>query len=264
MGSSLGKGGGNDSVDPAVILDQTRTEQRMQNPNFVNPFGSSNTVFGADDQATVTQQFSPDMQATYDRMNAYNSAPPTFQPTANPYNQQMQNRFENNMANRSGFQMPERSIPPPMQNPLSQMQLPTTGGQGSQPNDPMQAIRDNPLGYSMGGEGGGGSGGAGWGGGVNGLQGIGAGNSSGGSFGAGRDFGGGNNSMGFGGRNHTNNSDSDEDGESRGYGGMIRDGLIGLAAGGPMGGVMGALRNRLRRRRRLREEEEEAPKPGSN
>jgi hypothetical protein len=265
-------GGGDDkTLDPATILEHTRTAQRMQNPNRVNPYGTSNTTFDENDQATVTQQFSPDMQNTYNQQVAFhNQGPQVYTPQQNSYNQGMQQQFNNSVGARAGFNTPQRQQYQPR--PQGQYQ-PQQGPQPVGQQSPSQIVggdtRNALLGNSLGGEGGGGFGGSAWGGGTNDIQGMGTNNGYGGGFGGfgsggGGSWGGGN--IGFGTPSNPSQDDSDdEDGESMGWGGLARDGLMGLASGGPVGGLMGAVMNRLRRRRRLRDDQEErvpAPNQG--
>lgn len=50
------------ALKPAEILEMSRTQNRMSNPNISNIFGSTNTTFDGDDQANIVQELSPEMQ----------------------------------------------------------------------------------------------------------------------------------------------------------------------------------------------------------
>ena len=116
MLAGAGKGGGSDTITPAEIEQLTRQQQRMNNPNVSNQFGSTSTTFGYDDQADITQQMSPDMQGLYGQMlENVQGGPSQFTPQSGGYNQQMMQRFNDRTANRSGFQAPQRQLTPPMQ-----------------------------------------------------------------------------------------------------------------------------------------------------
>lgn len=119
MGSLIGggKGGGGDSLDFAEIEQATRQQQRMNNPNYSNAFGTTNTTFGADDQASIVQQMSPEMQGLYNQaLESVQGGPNQYTPQSNSFNQQMMQNFNQNMANRSGFQAPQRQWSPTIQN----------------------------------------------------------------------------------------------------------------------------------------------------
>ena len=49
------------ALKPAEILEMSRTQNRMSNPNISNIFGSTNTTFDGDDQANIVT-LSPEMQ----------------------------------------------------------------------------------------------------------------------------------------------------------------------------------------------------------
>ena len=50
------------ALKPEQILQMSRTQNRMSNPNISNIFGSTNTTFDANDQANIVQTLSPEMQ----------------------------------------------------------------------------------------------------------------------------------------------------------------------------------------------------------
>lgn len=99
-------------IDPAETLQLQRVQQRMDNPNISNWAGSTNTTFDANDQANIVQTLAPRIQGITDMMTtSVEGGPAVYEPNRNTYGRGMMNEFSNNLAERSGFQMPQNNIP---------------------------------------------------------------------------------------------------------------------------------------------------------
>jgi hypothetical protein len=114
-----------DPTDNLPSQDEIRQmlfdQQRMNNPNVSNYFGSSQTTFAPDGQASVTQSFSPEMLPLVESMmSQLGQGAPQFQGRNDPYNTGMQSGFSQRLADRGGFQQPQRQ-------PFSQEQSGPTG-----------------------------------------------------------------------------------------------------------------------------------------
>ncbi len=88
----------------ADVQDIARQQNRMNNPNVSNYFGSTNTTFGPDDQADVTQTMSPELQGIVDSMTNFASqGPAQLGSFSNPFMEQMIQGVSNNIGRRGGF-----------------------------------------------------------------------------------------------------------------------------------------------------------------
>lgn len=84
-------------------MELTRQQQRFNNPNVTNRFGSTITTFGADDQADITQTMSDEMNGLIDQQMAFVGKGPSQYKGGN--NQGLQQMF-NAFAGRTGASMP--------------------------------------------------------------------------------------------------------------------------------------------------------------
>lgn len=99
---------GSNPADELLSVDETRQlmydQQRMNNPNISNYYGSSQTTFGPDGQANITQSYSPQMQQLAEmQTNMMLQGAPQYQRQANPYAQSMMNGFGQRIGERAGF-----------------------------------------------------------------------------------------------------------------------------------------------------------------
>lgn len=149
-----------DVITPAETMQLTRQQQRFNNPNVTNQFGSTETTFGSDDQAQITQTMSPEMAAlVQSQMDFVGQGPQQYQGGNNQGMQDMFNNFAQRlgtggMSNDAGQalgalltkpQMPEGNKPMPIEPVGPQVpppeQRPPGGGGNMGPPMP-----ENPMG----------------------------------------------------------------------------------------------------------------------
>lgn len=139
-----------ESFKPHEVEQMARQQNRMNNPNVSNIFGTTTTEFGADDQADITQTLSPEMQAIIgSQMDFVSQGPSQLGQYQNPFLQGLMQGAGDNIARRWGV------------NPTA---VGSFGGyNGSQPqfnaNQPQEEVPTVPTGPVN--PGGGGSGGGG-------------------------------------------------------------------------------------------------------
>lgn len=99
MGKSAPK-----TLKPHEIEAFNRQQNRMNNPNVTNTFGSTTTTFGPDDQANIVQQLSPEMQGIIDsQMGFVSQGPAQLGNFSNPFMESMMQGNSNGIARRGGY-----------------------------------------------------------------------------------------------------------------------------------------------------------------
>lgn len=87
---------------------------RGNNPNMSNPYGTSTTTFGPDGQPTITQQYSPLIQALFEnQISTLSQGPAYHQGGRDPYYSGMLQNFGGRMGQRAGFSPPEMNYAQP-------------------------------------------------------------------------------------------------------------------------------------------------------
>ena len=95
---------------PHEIEGFARQQNRMNNPNITNAFGSTTTTFGPDDQANIVQQLSPQMQGIIDsQMDFVGQGPAQLGDFNNPFLQSMMQGNASGIARRGGYAQPDAS-----------------------------------------------------------------------------------------------------------------------------------------------------------
>lgn len=135
-----------DIISPAEMRELMYDQQRMNNPNVNNAYGGSETTFGPDGQAQISQTFSPEMQGLFDmQVSQLSQGAPQYEGGRDSYYSGMGGQFGERMANRGGFQAPQMS---------SGQQMPQAGSIGITdgpqapiiPNDPINQPVPNGIG----------------------------------------------------------------------------------------------------------------------
>ena len=81
-----------------------RQQNRMNNPNVSNIFGSTTTTFGPDDQANIVQTLSPEMQGIINsQMDFVGQGPAQLGDYSNPFIQSMMQGNSDAIARRGGY-----------------------------------------------------------------------------------------------------------------------------------------------------------------
>ena len=149
------------ALKPHEIESFARQQNHMNNPNQYNYFGSTETTFGPDDQATIRQTLSEPIQGIIDSQTDFVSqGPAQLGEFSSPFWQSMMQGTANSIARRSGYAPPDASqmggfnssFPDFNQNPsqdeaMGEMNLPGAGVDFSnaQQQGPSFADRAAPL-----------------------------------------------------------------------------------------------------------------------
>ena len=103
----MGKKAKQEVITPEETMELIRQQQIMNNPNVTNTFGSTQTTFGPDGQAQITQTPSEAMMGLINQQQDFVGGGPSqlnLQRDAN--SDSMMNSFQNRIAQRSGFEPP--------------------------------------------------------------------------------------------------------------------------------------------------------------
>lgn len=151
------------ALKPQEIEALARQQNRMNNPNVSNIFGSTNTVFDANDQANITQTLSPEMQGLINsQMDFVGQGPAQMGDFSNPFLQGMMQNTANSLARTGGWgQSPDASQmggfsgsapqwnqnqpPPPSPQPDPQLSF---GLQGSPQGNPQPTVTPQSGGFN--------------------------------------------------------------------------------------------------------------------
>jgi len=98
----MGKASSN-SFKPHEVEQMARQQQRMNNPNVSNIFGSTTTSFNDDDQSDIVQELSPEMRGIIEsQMGFVGQGPAQMGQFSNPFLEQMMQGAANNIQQRWG------------------------------------------------------------------------------------------------------------------------------------------------------------------
>ena len=126
------------ALKPHEIEAMARQQNRMNNPNQSNIFGSTTTTFGPDDQANIVQTLSPEMEAIIgSQMDFVSQGPAQMGEYSNPFYQSMMGSVANRIGERSGFQAPSADNMGGFNSTMPQF---NQGGQDPMQPDPMSPM----------------------------------------------------------------------------------------------------------------------------
>lgn len=95
------------ALRPDEIESLARQQNRMNNPNQTNIFGSTQTTFGPDDQASITQTLSEPMQNIINsQMDFVSQGPGQLGNFSNPFIEGLMQGAAGGIANRGGYGAP--------------------------------------------------------------------------------------------------------------------------------------------------------------
>ena len=105
MGSSLKPK--NEVISPDETMRIMEAQQRWNNPNVSNMFGSTTTTFGPDGQPQIVQDPSDEMRGMIEQQQAFAQAGPAQLNLQQDQNaQNMMNQFNSRVGQRAGFAPP--------------------------------------------------------------------------------------------------------------------------------------------------------------
>lgn len=98
------------ALKPEQILGLARQQNFMSNPNVSNRFGTTTTTFDENDQASISQQLSPELNNIVDQQFDFLSQGPAQLGNFNsPFISGMLQGTANQIARRGGFGVPDAS-----------------------------------------------------------------------------------------------------------------------------------------------------------
>lgn len=135
----MGKKASSTGFKPHEVEQFARQQQRMNNANVENFAGSTTTTFGPDDQATITQTLSPEMQGLMGgMMDMLGQGAPQLGNYSNPFIESLLQGAGQRLGNTGGFNVApgaSASAPYSFSNPTVTQggELPTVGPQQANP-----------------------------------------------------------------------------------------------------------------------------------
>lgn len=136
----MGKKASSTGFKPHEVEGVARQQQRMNNANVENFAGSTTTTFGPDDQATITQTLSPEMQGLMGgMMDMLGQGAPQLGSYSNPFIESLLQGAGQRLGNTGGFNVApgaSASAPYSFSNPTLMQggELPTVGPMPGQPD----------------------------------------------------------------------------------------------------------------------------------
>lgn len=93
----------NEQISTEETMDLIRLQQVMNNPNVTNRFGNTSTTFDANDQASILQTLSPEMEGLLNQQFEHvGRGANQFTPNQNNEGNRLMNQFSDSFSNRMG------------------------------------------------------------------------------------------------------------------------------------------------------------------